>query len=273
MRNKLSVSQLRLTIGKAAVLKDISFSLEEGKIYGLLGRNGAGKTSLLSILAGLRKETEGFVSYEGQPLFEQAKAMESIGFYYQVSEMHESMNAQKITDLIKQTDAFRPNFDKVYAEFLIKKFKLPVNKRLNQLSKGMQSTVWAVIGLASRLPVTIFDEVYLGMDAPTRNTFYQELLEDHATHPRTIILSTHLVSEMEHLFENILVLDQGQLLIDETYERLVEKGFTLTGNSETVDYFSQRFELLNVQMLGQTKSVAVYGELGEELVLKQLKPA
>lgn len=265
MNNHLSVFNLSLTIEKTDVLKDVSFSLEEGKIYGLLGRNGAGKTSLLSIISGLRNSETGSVHFNDKPLFEDAKAMESIGFYYQVSEMHEAMNAQKIAMLIDQTDAFRPSFDKTYALRLMKTFKLPIKKRVNQLSKGMQSTVWAVMGLASRLPITIFDEVYLGMDAPTRNKFYQELLEDHSKHPRTIILSTHLVAEMDHLFEKILVLDKGTLIVDEPYEELIEQGITLTGSAGTVDAFVQNYDVLNEQLLGPTKSVAIYKKLDQEI--------
>lgn len=81
---------------------------------------------------------------------------------------------------------------------------------MSELSKGMRSALQVVLGLASRAPITIFDEVYTGMDAPTRKKFYNEVLNEQAEHPRMFILSTHLVSEMDYLFDEIVMIHQGK---------------------------------------------------------------
>lgn len=264
MGYKIEFKDVGMSYKKTEALKDVSFTLEEGKIYGLLGRNGAGKTSMLSLLAGYRQAKKGTILFDGNPLFENEQAMEAIGLYYQNETVYEARHSMNVKELVEQTGEFRPNFDKQYAEYLIKKFKLPLDKKMSELSKGMQASFSVVLGLASRLPITVFDEVYLGMDAPTRTIFYRELLDDHAKHPRTIILSTHLVSEMDYLFEEILIIDKGFLFINDSYESMVTKGVAITGSAAVVDEFASELKIINEQTLGPTKAVAVYGELSDQ---------
>ncbi|UJL46754.1 ABC transporter ATP-binding protein [Virgibacillus sp. NKC19-16] len=242
-------------------LKDISLQLEAGKIYGLLGRNGAGKTSLLSLLSSLQVATEGTIKVGGETAFENANIMQHVAFLYESDLSDEHDKSKSMLDIVER---YRPYFDAEYAMHLADRFKLPLDKPVNKLSKGMQSTLGATMGLACRAPITIFDEVYLGMDAPTREIFYQELLEDQNNHPRTIILSTHLVSEMDYLFDEVIIIDKGELVLHEEYEKLVSKGASITGSSGEVDEFVSSMPQLREQQLGDTKSVMVYGRLNEE---------
>lgn len=251
---------LSLHFGKHAALQNLSFQLSGEKIYGLIGRNGAGKTSLLSILASFREQTEGSITINGEAPFENAKMMQQVAFIYPKDYKEES---DKVKEWLEGVQKYRPSYDADYAEHLIKRFKLPLDRPIKQFSKGMQSALSVTVGLASRAPITIFDEAYLGMDAPTREIFYQELLEDQANHPRMMILSTHLVSEMEYLFDEVLILNKGELVLQEEFESLMTKGVSITGAADEVDAFVHTKKQLKVQQLGQTKSVMVYGELSE----------
>ncbi|AIY04602.1 ABC transporter, ATP-binding protein [Planococcus sp. PAMC 21323] len=246
---------------KSEALKDISLTFETGKIYGLIGRNGAGKTVLLSLLAAFREPTHGQVEVDGEAVFENADKMQQVSFIYTKNYEEEYEN---IPVMLKFSERYRPNFDKDYAYRLLNRFKLPLDKPINKLSKGMQAALNVVIGLASRTPLTIFDEVYLGMDAPTRVIFYEELLADQAVHPRTFILSTHLVSEMDYLFDNVVIIHEGRLLLDNDYESISAQGVSITGAADQVDLFVSGMKLLNEQKLGGTKSVMTYGTLSEE---------
>lgn len=261
MINNLKVENLSLKYGKYKALDDISFELEKGKIYGLLGRNGAGKTSLLSLLASLRKATEGTIMADEKTAFENASIMKQIAFIYETNYKEES---EKVRNILKMVAACYPTYDHEYEEELINKYKLPINKAANKLSKGMQSALDVIIGLASRAPVTMFDEAYLGMDAPTRKIFYNEILKDQEEHPRIMILSTHLVSEMEYLFDEVLILDKGNLLIHEGYEALVSKGVTITGSAREVDSFTKGMNILSEQKLENTKAVMIYEDKSED---------
>src|SRR5690606_18220038 len=130
-----------------------------------------------------------------------------------------------------------------------------------KLSKGKQSAFNVVVGLASRAPITIFDEVYLGMDAPSRDLFYKELLKDQEKHPRIIIMSTHLVSEMEYLFDEVIIIDQGKLLLQGTYDEVVSRGVTVIGHRDNVNEFTKNKHVINEEQLGDTKSATIFGEL------------
>ncbi|WP_099302366.1 ATP-binding cassette domain-containing protein [Bacillus sp. Marseille-P3800] len=247
-----------------AVFKNVTTQFEAGKIYGLLGRNGVGKTTLLSLLIGARLATDGKVLFEGKPLYENERAMASMGMFYQRNDVDRETDNTKVEDLFKQTQLFRENFDLDYANELAQKFKINTLKRISKLSKGSEAAVQVIIGLASRLPVTIFDEVYLGMDAPSRTLFYSELLDEQERFPRTIIISTHLVSEMEHLFEEVLILKNGRFIVDEAYQSLIEKGHTITGDAEAIEEVMRGYKVIGEQTLGQTKAVSIYGEVDEQ---------
>lgn len=260
MAASVQLDHVTLKFKKFEALKDVSLILEAGKIHGLIGRNGAGKTSLLSLIAAFREPTSGEVFVDGAPVFENPEKMEQVAFVYDKDYKEEN---EKATRLIELASHYRPHFDMDYAEYLIKRFKLPVNKPVNKLSKGMQSALNVVIGLASRAPVTIFDEAYLGMDAPAREIFYKEILKDQEEHTRTFILSTHLVSEMDYLFDHVVIIDQGKLLLNEPYETVSSHGASITGSAEQVDVFTSGMKRLNEQQLGGTKSVMVYGVLDD----------
>lgn len=260
MTLSIEMKNVNLQFGKHYALKDMTFQLNEHKIYGLIGRNGAGKTSILSLLASYQQPTSGMVKINGENPFENAEIMQQVNFIFQKDYSSETDN---IKEFLKTSARYRPNFDLDYANHLVERFNLPMNKPIKELSKGMQAAVNVTVGLASRTPITIFDEAYNGMDAPTRELFYQELLEDQEEHPRMIILSTHLVSEMDYLFDEVLIINKGTLVVHDDYENLITKGASITGAAEQVKQFTQGKKVLNTKKLGNTKSVMVYGEISE----------
>ncbi|WP_017470965.1 ATP-binding cassette domain-containing protein [Amphibacillus jilinensis] len=257
----VKAEQLSLTYGKHDALKQVDFELDSNKIYGLLGRNGAGKTSLLSIIASFLKPSSGKLTINGEVPFEHAEIMQQVALLYNKDYQDET---DSIKDTLSNIERYRPQFDRNYADDLVKKFKLDVNKPINKLSKGMQAALNVTIGLATRAPITIFDEVYLGMDAPARELFYKALLKDQEEHPRMVILSTHLVSEMDYLFDDVLLIHEGNILLHEGYHSLIEKGVSITGDVAVVDSFVQGKTVLRTEQLGDTKSVMLYGGLDED---------
>ena len=265
----VKINNVNLHYRQYKALNNVTFELSENKIYGLLGRNGAGKTSLLSILASFREPTSGSVTINGETPFENANMMQQVAFLYNKDYKDESDNVNRILQYVQQ---YRPHFDIDYANDLIDAFNLDRKKPIKKFSKGMQSALNVTIGLASRAPITIFDEVYLGMDAPSREFFYKELLKEQEKHPRMIILSTHLVSEMDYLFDEVIILKKGKLLLQEETDSLLSKGVTITGNAQLIDeIIPSEKEIVNEQRLGDTKSIVLYGELHEHEREKLLK--
>jgi ABC-2 type transport system ATP-binding protein len=144
---------------------------------------------------------------------------------------------------------------------LIDRFEVDVDSRLGELSRGQRSAVGVVLGLASRAPVTLLDESYLGMDAPSRYTFYDELLADFMEHPRTFVISTHLIGEVSRLFDHVTIIDHGRVLVHDDAEALRQRGFEVTGPADAVDRFAADHEVLAERQLGGTKAVTIHGDL------------
>lgn len=148
-------------------------------------------------------------------------------------------------------------WDQAFAGRLIDDFGLPVKRRIKKLSRGQLSAVGVIIGLASRADLTFFDEPYLGLDAVARQLFYDRLLADFTEHPRTIVLSSHLIDEVANLLDHVIVIDKGRILVDAEAEDLRGSAVTVAGLASTVDPFLAGMKVLHREALGALVSVTV----------------
>lgn len=242
-------------------LDGLSLSLNGGKIHGLLGRNGSGKSTLLSVIAAFRKPTEGAVFVDGEPVFENPRKTREITLIREAGDTVEG--SETVETALSYAGFMRPRWDSAYAKQLADRFELPRASRIAKLSRGQRSALGIVLGLASRSPLTMFDESYLGLDAPSRYLFYDELLADYIRHPRTIIVSTHLIEEVSSLFEEVVIIDRGRMLIHEEREQLLARGATVTGPAPQVDQFVDGHTILTSRQLGPTKAVTIFGSLSD----------
>jgi ABC-2 type transport system ATP-binding protein len=152
-----------------------------------------------------------------------------------------------------------PGWDAGYAESLLADFALPPRRGVGKLSRGMRSALGIVVGLASRAPLTLFDEPYLGLDAVARQLFYDRLLADYAGSPRTVLLSTHLIDEVGDLLERVTVIDGGRVLLDEDADDLRTRAVTVSGPTAAVDSFTDGREVLTVERLTTMSRATVAG--------------
>ena len=203
---KIEVKNLSKKYKEKAALNNVSFTLDEPKIYGLLGRNGAGKTTFMDILSGQILPSGGEILIDGENPFDNQRLTESICL---IKEGNNFKKDLKIKNVLKIYSYFYPNWDQELAEDLIQEYNLSLNAKVKTLSKGMESALGITVGLASKAPITIFDEPYIGLDAPSRKRFYEIMLEEYQTEKRTIIFSTHLIDEVSLLFEEVLILREG----------------------------------------------------------------
>ncbi|MBV9710928.1 MAG: ABC transporter ATP-binding protein [Ktedonobacteraceae bacterium] len=254
MSKVVEVRQLTKSYRNVTAVNQVSFSLEANKIYGLLGRNGAGKTTIMQLITAQLFATSGEVKVFGEHPYENSRVLSQICF---VKDSQKYPNGYSMLDVLHQAVLFFPHWDREYAFALIEAFRLPLSRRMKVLSRGMLSAAGIIIGLASRAPLTIFDEPYLGLDAVARGIFYERLLEDYAEQPRTVILSTHLIDEISRLLEHILVIDQGRLVLDEEAEALRGQAFAVVGPAARVDTYTAGRELLDRQPFGGLVSATV----------------
>lgn len=257
----INFENVLLKYGNTLALNNVSLKLPEQGICGVLGRNGAGKTSLLSLLCAYRRPTSGKITIFGENPYENRNIMPRIALIH--GDQSGIENDFKIKDLFKIAATLRPNWDATYAEKLIKLFEIPVKKTMGSLSHGMCSAVHVIIGLAGQTPITIYDEAYLGMDAAMRKLFISELLSDYMQRPKLILFSTHFLNEMEGLFSEAIIIDKGQVIAHDDCDNLRSKGTAVTGFSEVVDRFTNGREILSRRALGRQKEVVLFGELSE----------
>lgn len=235
-------------------LDDVNLALTANRIYGLLGRNGAGKTTLMSVLTAQAFASSGDALVFGAGAYENEAVLSRICFIRE---------SQKYPDDFQPRHAFRSaalfykDWDQEFADRLAEDFQLPVKRRIKKLSRGQLSAVGVIIGLASRAELTFFDEPYLGLDAVARQLFYDRLVADYAEHPRTIILSSHLIDEVSNLLEHVVVIDRGRIIMDADADTIRGSAVTVSGSADKVDAFLAGRRILHRETLGSLASVTV----------------
>jgi ABC-2 type transport system ATP-binding protein len=256
----VSVAGLSKQYGDLTALDEVGFTIEENSIVGLLGRNGAGKTTLLRLLTGQEFESSGSIEVFGQHPLENEAVLSRVCF---VKESQRYPDSFKVRDVLAAARLMYAGWDDAFAEELLADFDLPVKKTAKSLSRGMLSALGVIVGMASRAPLTFFDEPYLGLDAVARQNFYDRLLADYADHPRTVVLSTHLIDEVADLLERVLLIDRGQLVIDSPADDLRGTAMTVTGPAEHVDRLVGSREVLNREDMGSYARLSVTGTFDE----------
>jgi ABC-2 type transport system ATP-binding protein len=258
MNTIVELNRLTKKYGEVVAVDEVSFTLEEGKIYGLLGRNGAGKTTIMHMLTAQLFSTSGELKVFGQTPYENNHVLSQLCF---IKENQKYPEAFRVRDVLLVAKDVFASWDQDYAMRLIEDFRLPMKRRVKALSRGLLSTVGIIVGLASRARLTIFDEPYLGLDAVARGMFYDLLLEDYTENPRTIVLSTHLIDEVSRLLEHILVIDGGKLILNEEAESLRGRAHTVVGSATKVESFIQGKEIIAREPFGSLLSATIFGSI------------
>lgn len=253
--------------GSTEVLHDIDLELESGKIYGLIGRNGAGKTTLLSILTAQNPATGGTVTFEGQPVWENPEALSHLCFSRELNRISGgSVNAMKVKEYLGIAETYFPYWDKEMARDLVKEFGLDVKKRISKLSKGMLSMVTIIVAMASKAEFTFLDEPVAGLDVVAREKFYSLLLEEFTQTGRTFVVSTHIIEEAADVFEEVIIVDQGRILLKENTQELLERSYHISGHQEEVDAATASLTVHHEEKLGRSKGVTVLLQPGQQIL-------
>ena len=238
-------------------LDNVSFSFEFGKIYGFLGRNGAGKSTLINVIANRIFADEGKVLVDDVPARENMKVQEKI---FCMSETDLYDKDLKIKEHFKWINRFYDSFNIDKALEISEKFNLDTDKRFKALSKGYQSIFKLTVALSLNVPYVIFDEPVLGLDANHRELFYDLLLKDYEDGERTIIIATHLIEEVANIIEEVVLIDKGKILLQESVERLLETGYSISGITKEVDDYCTDKNVIGYDELGSLKIAYVLGE-------------
>ncbi|MFD2761844.1 ATP-binding cassette domain-containing protein [Lentibacillus juripiscarius] len=230
--NVIETTGLTKTYKGLNAVDELTLQIKPETITGVIGRNGAGKTTLLKMLVGFLKETSGEVKvFSERPFNSLNVSANSIV----IDDQMVFPDSLTLEELLKEGERFYDGWDMTFARKLFEYFSFRPHQLLKQLSKGKKTTFNVLFGLASRCALTIFDEPTTGMDAAVRKDFYRVLLKDYLAHPRTIIISSHYLDEMEHILEDVLLIDEGQKVMHKPIDDLKEYAVSLTGPAAVME--------------------------------------
>lgn len=266
--NGIEVKHITKNYGTVCALNDISLRFEEKKIYGLLGRNGAGKSTLLNIITNRIFADKGEVLINDIPASENDTALKNI---YLMSEKNLFPESMKIHEVFRWSNEFYPNFDLEYANALAEKFELKTSKTVKSLSTGYSTIFKLIAALSSNAPYTLLDEPVLGLDANHRVLLYQTLIEKFSNNPSTFVISTHLIEEVSNVLEDIIIINKGEILKNETVEELLSKGYTISGKISSVDHYIIGKNVIGTDILGGLKTAYILGNLDRSTVPSDLE--
>lgn len=244
------------------VIDNISLHIRENTITGLIGRNGAGKTTLLKMIAGFWRNTSGEIRVFGENPFDSLTVSANTIFVDDQMVFPESLTLEEI---LEDSGKFYQHWDATLANRLFTYFQFNERQLHHYLSKGQRSTFNMIIGLASRSPLTIFDEPTTGMDSAVRKDFYRALLKDYILHPRTILLSSHHLQEIEGMLEHIILIDRGKLIFHMPMDDVREYAVELIGEAKKVDQWAKDKKVLYKESIGINEmKIVVKNEYSDE---------
>jgi ABC-2 type transport system ATP-binding protein len=259
MTPTISVAGLTRRYRGHVALDDVTLDVEGLSITGLLGRNGVGKTTLMRIIAAQEFASAGRVEVLGASPVENDAILRRMVFIRE----DQAFPDLKVRQILQVASWFYPNWSGDLAEALAADFALPLNRKMKKLSRGMRSAVGIVLGLAARAEVTLFDEPYAGLDAVARQVFYDRLLADYAEHPRTILLSTHLIDEVADLLERVVVLDRGRVVLDAAADDVRGSAMAVSGPGTAVAEFVAGRVIWDRRMIAAQESAVVAGAIDD----------
>ena len=215
----IEIKDLAFSYGKTPVLKSITTTLEEGRIYGLLGENGVGKTTLLTLLCGLKKVCSGSISTDGENPFDRTPTLLQNQFYLPDEVLPVAMKAECFA---KERGAFWPDYD--HAKFLeiMKEFENDPAKKMNQMSAGQLKKTYISLALACGCKYIFMDEPTNGLDIPSKTQFRSAIMK-YTSDDSTIVISTHQVRDLENIIDPIIIFDRQDVLLNASVEEITSK--------------------------------------------------
>lgn len=263
MMEQLKISHLSKKFGRRVILDDVSFTLEPAKIYGLLGRNGAGKSTLLNLISNRIFPTSGSIKLGDQ----EVNTDQTLDQIFLIGEDNLYYKQVKINQMFDLADGAYGNFDYQNAERMLKQFELDGNQKFAKLSTGQKTAAKISLALNVDADYIFLDEPVLGLDANHREIFYQELIKSYQKRPRTIVLSTHLIDEIQQLVEHVILIDHHQVLEDDNVQSLLDRAYDISGPAKLVDQYTEGLNVLSTTDLGNIRTAHVFDQLPEDRIL------
>ena len=253
----IELKNITKRFGDTLALNNINLNFDQPKIYGLLGNNGAGKTTMLNIISNRIFPDSGEVIVDDEQALDNDCALNKI---FMLSEKNLYPDGMKVERAFEEAANFYQNFQMDQALEMAKQFGLKTRKKINTLSTGYTSIFKLIVALNVNTPYLLLDEPVLGLDAQHRDLFYKLLLEKYANNPQTIIISTHLIAEVASLIEHTIIIREGKILRDMPSEELLSGGYTISGPASLVNEYIIGKQVITQNTLGGLKTACIAGQ-------------
>ncbi|MCH8142316.1 MAG: ABC transporter ATP-binding protein [Proteobacteria bacterium] len=264
----ISAQNLRKSYGDTAALNGFDLNVEPGRIVGLIGPNGSGKTTALKSILGLLHLDGGELNVLGLDPYKQRKElMTHTAYIADVGILPRWMRVDHLLDFIEGVHA---SFDRAIAEAALEKTDVKLNKKIHVLSKGMNVQLHLAIALAIDAKILVLDEPTLGLDILYRQRFYDSVLNDYYQDNRSILITTHEVREIEHILTDVVFIHRGKACLSLTMDDLAKQFCKLTSGQESVQKIrdlkpiAERKTLQGAEFIfreANTEKLARYGEI------------
>lgn len=253
------IDNVSYTENNETQLIDINITMESGRVYGLLGHPGSGKSQLLSLIDGYMKPEVGEILVNGAQPFENREVLKHIEYQFPKSYVYEARQAIHHFELLQ---TYHENFDVAYACTLLSDYGIKETQMISALNRNLSAAIDAITALASMKPIVFLDGIHHHMTIRTREIFYRHINEAKAAE-RLIVIASEEVSEIEHLIDDVSIFHEGALIIHEDVEKILKRGFRVTGTLNNVLQIARGKTVVHEEQHGEIKSVIMLGALTE----------
>ncbi|WP_282265806.1 ABC transporter ATP-binding protein [Stenotrophomonas sp. PS02298] len=217
----LQAHALQLRYGKHAVLRDVSLQLPRGQVLGLIGRNGAGKSSLIGCMLGLLQPQSGQAMVMGAPALDMDDARKMRVAY--VPQQPQSFAWMKIGQLFAYLGQLYPSWDRSYANTLLKRWELDPDRSIAKLSPGQAQRLALIRALAPRPALLVLDEPASALDPIARRELMRDIIEQAIDNEATVLFSSHIISDLERVASHVALLHRGGIMLNQPLDELKER--------------------------------------------------
>jgi len=250
---------LTKTFGKKTAIDDLSIEIAGNNIIGLIGRNGAGKTTLMKMIAGQLDTDGGQLEVFGEEPMDNLEVLQNLVYTYHNIEYDKNL---RLNAILSNYATMFQEFDIDFAKKLLTYFSLGPKTKYKHLSQGMESLFNFICGISCRTKLTMLDEPVLGMDVTVRKAAYEVLLREYSEHPRTFIVSSHLLSEIEGILSDIILIDEGKLVLHENIDDLRQRVYRIEGEQSAIEAFTKGRKTIH-KKAGMAAEAVIYEPLTE----------
>ena len=250
--NVIKVKNLTKYYGKFKALDNVEVEIPEGRIIGLLGKNGAGKSTFMRCILGFLKHT-GQINILGNSYKRHQQSIhENIAFIPDVNSLDDRLTVKQTMDYVS---AINSSWNKEKAQKLLASSDLKPNKKVANLSKGMKTKLYLLITLSLDVRILLLDEPTLGLDIVFRKEFFNTILGEFYDETKTIIISTHQVEEVEQILQDIIFIDEGKIILQKNIEELKNEYSVFTVPSDQKEKLEQYNPKIIINTLGNVSAV------------------